>query len=1229
MTIHTRAGGIEIVVPDHLRIEDPGAMTPKARGPRKALPQGPIPLPHTGGSDLSDPVIAAMVDQDLALVDTFVISPTPSPKRRAEPERSRLTIDLDESEDSAILFEQDGLYSWRYPESAEAVAPPTQRRGPLHERPRRRVMFDLSVEPAPEPAARRKRGPITDFVVDKVRVYVFRFVARLATGSVIDFLERKKRTGLVQIGSVDLSQWVPIERLDALTLPTDRPARILLLVHGTFSSTLGSFGALGISPSGQDFLGHARQVYDAVIGYDHCTLSRDPLQNAQDLLGRLEHTTARSLDIDSVAFSRGGLVLRSLVEHLLPAASLRARVRRAVFVGATNGGTQLAVQENWARLIDLSTNLVGIGCKALSAFAPAAVGATIVRESVDTLGALVKCLAAEALSQEAVPGLASMVPAGRFITEINKTQPGQPGPAESLYYAISSDFDVQGISSGEEGRAPEFPVRLARWIVDAIADAAMQEPNDLVVNTSSVTTIDPEAGAFIKDRLHFERNPHVYHTVYFTRDEVVRAMARWLDFDPFAAEAVGMGVPAGADDRIMIVGIDEPFEVVLRAVRRGTPNFVIAQRDTSWGERYHYAYRCEELIDLSERLTRPGLKRSLEEVVRGTPLEMHESTSTPEATPESLGTVNLRSGPTGQRVIVRSGGQMRAVIERLAVQQPGQKMRIPGGTPRARASKPSSPIPASRRTRSARRGGEPQPGIPSPVATVGRGTVFVSGEMPESIPLDVVVPLTVVISQTELVVTVGPTRTSAKATVAFDRRIVLLVIPKKNLVVEGEDRFEVDPTVPRTDLVFDVKGVTAGDGEIWVILRQGPVALATLKLTPAVVAGTVQPSATRLQDAVNATEADPQTAAYPVLQIFEEQNGASFKYHFLLQPAPSKFVDGRSGDIKRPRGEYVEQMYKDIENRWLSTREDFDAFQDELRAFGGTLLDELVPPNIQAALWEVRNTIKSIQVVAEEPFIPWELVHLKPPRAADGKPVPLPDETHFLAQKGLVRWLHNKGAAPLTLNVRKGRSFYLVPDYPHPDYKLPAAQEEIPFLQKMIGGKPVKPDVTAIRDLMRIPGTVDHFHFSGHGEAEAQKAVDAQLMLSGTIESGNQWVPRYLKADFIAQNARLEGQDGAKPIVVLNACQVGRAGWRLSSIGGFAESFISAGAGIFVGSLWSVGDEPAHDFSEAFYRALSKGKTLANAAMLGREAARRAKEGSWLAYVVYGYPYAKVTIEKP
>ena len=55
------------------------------------------------------------------------------------------------------------------------------------------------------------------------------------------------------------------------------------------------------------------------------------------MLGRLEGAATRGLEIDAVAHSRGGLVLRSMIESLLPKTK-GVRVRRAVFVGATNDG---------------------------------------------------------------------------------------------------------------------------------------------------------------------------------------------------------------------------------------------------------------------------------------------------------------------------------------------------------------------------------------------------------------------------------------------------------------------------------------------------------------------------------------------------------------------------------------------------------------------------------------------------------------------------------------------------------------------------------------------------------------------------------------------------------------------------------------------------------------------------------------------------------------------------
>jgi hypothetical protein len=1212
MATYELSGGIRIEVPDDVAIEEvraPQAEAPPRTARRGGLPKGPIPITPAAAPG-EDPVVAAMLEQDLVLVQTFDVAPTPAARTRATPSAapSRLTIDVEENEDSVILFEQDGVYSWRYPELAKTVAP-AARRGPVRTPAKRRVEFDLNVEPSPDPAARARRGPVADFVIGKVRTYVFRFVARIAVGATIDFLERKARTGLVHIDVDDPKQWKPIERLGELPLPTDRPARILLMVHGTFSTTLGSYGALGVTKWGRAFLERARSRYDAIIGYDHRTLSRNPLENAEDLLGRLEQTNAPSLDIDAVAFSRGALVLRSLIEYLLPSASLRARVKRAVFVGATNAGTHLATRQNWERLIDLTTNLVAAGSRVISIYAPAALAATIVRESIDTLGALVKAVTAQAVDEDTVPGLAAMVPNGRFVTEINTTQPGQPTAADSLYYSVSSDFDVTGLRDG--GGSAQFSARLARWAADALVDAAVNEPNDLVVHVASMSSIDAAVGGFVKEKLDLGRNPHVYHTIYFTREEVVRAMTVWLSLDALAgAEAPRRR--GAASDRLIVVGAGEPLEGVLTDIEFASPEYVVALRDLGGGQRYKYAYRTEELREHGETLDAATRGLPLEEALRGSELEMHEGTSSAETTDETAPAVPQGGSPSGGREILLDGDAPRAVIDHAVPASPAPEP--PGAlealvTPRMRGRRRGP-------------GTAPQPPAPQAAATPPSGEIFVAADMAQAIPLQIPVPLNVLVSQDEIVVTAGPTSGVARAKISSDRAVLIHVVPKQKIEVVGDDRVEIDPAQPRTELLFEVKGVAAGPGEVWVVVRQGPFALATIKLAPEVVVA-AQPSPPVLRAAAEVQPADPAAQTYPVLHITEWKGDGVFKYQYFLQLAPGQYISGASEEMQRPRDEYVGEIYKKIEERWLSTKGDFADFQEELRVYGGTLLDELVPTNVQDALWDVRDSLTAIQVVAEEPFIPWELVHLKPPRAASGQSSPLPQEMHFLAQKGLVRWLANKGRAPLQLLVRKGRSFYLIPKYGHTDWELPDAQLEIPLLQTTFGSAAVAAE--DVRKLLRTPGRVDHFHFSGHGEADATKAYDAQLLISGTVEGG-QWVPRYLQPDIIAQTAQLADPEGHRPLVVLNACQIGRAGWRLSSIGGFAYAFIHAQAGAFVGSLWSVGDVPARHFSEAFYGALANGETLSKAAVAGREAAAKEQDGTWLAYVVYGYPHATLKV---
>src|SRR5262249_31504256 len=314
------------------------------------------------------------------------------------------------------------------------------------------------------------------------------------------------------------------------------------------------------------------------------------------------------------------------------------------------------------------------------------------------------------------------------------------------------------------------------------------------------------------------------------------------------------------------------------------------------------------------------------------------------------------------------------------------------------------------------------------------------------------------------------------------------------------------------------------------------------------------------------------------LRIFERRKGDEVSYEFIFDSPMlnlNSIYDSKplSGD----RNIYINNLYKEIENRWVSNRDDAEAFNEDLRAFGANLWDELFPSGLQADLWQHRDKIHSIVVFSEEPFIPWELVHMKEPGKLLGA------EPLFLAQKGIVRWLHNFGYPPEKLALRAGRCRYVIPDYPHPDYRLPETLEEARFLQEQFQATAVQPQLNSVRTLLKEGGAFDLLHFAGHGVAEHENIANAQFMLQGRVEAGN-YLPAYLSATTVEQFARLESADGGRPMVVLNACQAGRAGYKLSGIGGFARAFLTGKAGVFVGALWSVGDQPARTFTEHLYK---------------------------------------------
>ena len=1222
MAIITRPSGVRVTTDDAIAVETAIAETPGRARRRAERLFGPTPMPGAAaldGSERAD-LIEALRAQEMEVLDEVELKPTPAapPTVRGAPApvqtgTANLELDLGPEDGAVLLLEQDGLYSWHFPSETEIPAPPRPRRRGIA--PARTARFTIEFHRTPQ-AGPQRRGLVEDFIMAKARALVLRFAARAALGPTMEFLERNVRRALVVMDRDEPQAWRAIDKLSELTLPNDRPARLLLFVHGTFSSTLGSFGGLGVTPWGRTFLEAARANYDAVIGFDHPTLSEDPLANARDLLQRLDlDRLAHPPRIDAISYSRGGLVLRSLLEDLLPSLASKPEIRRAIFVAVVNGGTLLARPENWHTLIDLYTNLAAAACRVIALFPQATFGAVLMRELVQGIGAFAKYLATEAVTRGGIPGLAAMEPDGPFISALNQTQPGQMTPAESQFYAVLSVFDPAGAM-----KLKEIPQQLLLALTNGLIDQLMGEPNDLVVNTASMTMIDPAAGSFVKDRLDFGVNGITYHTNYFLQPQTVNALARWLGLQaPEVATparrrsvtpvggATQLEIPARVDTDVLVLSAREAADEALSAVQGAEPSFVVLDRFHQ-GQTLRYAYPAEELIKSVKSAGHTPLIDAL---------QLHEYQASPAGAISTLpNELPSSADPTGRRFVALEGERVVGVVPSTV--RPFTTEELVKQAKRVAA-------PANDADRVVRRRGLPSfapAPAPAPAAAAeAKVTCHFAAEMEEEVELAKVATVEVTVSRETITLAQRQAAAQASGQVDPSRKLILHLLAKVNFESLGESRVELDiPAAGQpAQCYFDVQPTHEGEGEIWVVVRQGQVPLVNLILRPRIVSQRAG-AARRINAPAITTEAPRLAEPLHQLRIFERRNGNDISYEFILD-SPTLNLNNIYNSLPLPgdRNAYINNLYKEIENRWVSSGEDAAAFHEELRAFGGDLWDQLFPAGLQAELWQHREAIKSIMVFSEEPFIPWELVHMKQPGQRLGT------EPLFLAQKGLVRWLHNYGWPPQEIALRRQRCRYVIPDYPHPDYHLAQAQEEAGFLQRRFGATPVDPQPNPVRELLRQGGGFDLLHFAGHGVAEQENIANAQLMLQGRVESGS-YIPAYLSATIVEQFARLQGSDGRQPIVVINACQAGRAGYKLSGIGGFARAFLTGKAGLFVGALWSVGDQPARTFTESLYERLLAGDRLAEASIAAREKARASGESTWLAYVLYGHPHAIVTV---
>jgi len=225
------------------------------------------------------------------------------------------------------------------------------------------------------------------------------------------------------------------------------PARSLLFIHGPFSDTTSTFRAL----AGSDFFDHVKNIYaDRVFAFDHFTLSRTPDQNARMLLEALPEQTTT---FDVITHSRGGLVLRHLVEHSHQFGDLARRFNlgRAVLVASPNDGTPLATPKRFDDTVNWIANL-------LEMFPdnPFSTGAALVANGLVWL--------ANHASGD-IPGLRAMGEGRDMVAG----RPRSSDPPDAEYSALVANYHPTGV--------------VLQRLLDIGIDRVFGSANDLVVPT--------------------------------------------------------------------------------------------------------------------------------------------------------------------------------------------------------------------------------------------------------------------------------------------------------------------------------------------------------------------------------------------------------------------------------------------------------------------------------------------------------------------------------------------------------------------------------------------------------------------------------------------------------------------------------------------------------------------------------------------------------------------------
>lgn len=343
---------------------------------------------------------------------------------------------------------------------------------------------------------------------------------------------------------------------------------LLVFLHGTASTTDGSFGKLASEEGGGEWERLRQRYGSRILAFEHRTLSQGPEENALELAKLLPE----GAEVHLVSHSRGGLVGELLcrgsfsdprrppfTDSDLEPFGDEATQKRLEELGlhTTHGeGAEILAARRRARqtLADLGdvlaakrlrlTRFVRVACPARGTLLASERLDRYLSAMLSALGlvpgfgqspvyhlvkAFLVAVVEERTRPETLPGLEAMMPSSPLVHLLNVVS----GSLDADLTVIAGDLEGRGVF----GRLKTF-----------VTDLFFRSNHDLVVDSAAMYGGGPRVGG--RARFLFVQGAEVNHFTYFLRDESAGALLRALE--------AGGGAPSGF--RELVVG-DPPREV--------------------------------------------------------------------------------------------------------------------------------------------------------------------------------------------------------------------------------------------------------------------------------------------------------------------------------------------------------------------------------------------------------------------------------------------------------------------------------------------------------------------------------------------------------------------------------------------------------------------------------------------------------------------------------------------